>query len=212
MKAIDSKKSIHQTEYTFEIKHSLKKYIIKLINDIKNNKIKIFISIDNINLIVHQKAFEFKDFEIYDNNFFFPFKNNNILFKFLIRLFSANLADIKLENDNIYLILICLKDNNINYIKIFIPKASNINDKYQSNTSNECQNISNDNIQNINNSQKNDEENKNYDAPNPLDNMNNINNTNIIYYKPFKNKDKEYTIKITKIEHEIQNYKNYKEI
>ena len=120
-------------EYIFE--HMFKNYIIGIAKDKKDEYIVITISSKNRE-IINQRAFTFRTTEEYDQDFFAPFKNNFlILYKFLIRLLKSNLIDVEIirnENEDIvYIVLNCLKNNEFRFITIDI--SSHIRDYKKNN-------------------------------------------------------------------------------
>ena len=105
-----------------------KDYKIGISKDDKNDSLIISIAMNNINKITHQKRLSFKDIYNYDQQFFEAFNNNiNILYKFLARLFLAQLVEVEINQkrkDILNIYLICLKDNQIKHIKIDIPSIN----------------------------------------------------------------------------------------
>ena len=180
-------------EYTFSLDSFSIKYTVKMYMDENEN---IYISIitkDNLNNdIIYNNKLNFEDLELYDQEFLRSFKKNTELFyKFLLRLFYVKLIYIKKSiNDNLFLILVCLHNNNKREISIEFPICKESNE------------MKNDN--------KNNNDKKNNKFIKNINKKNNVPNSCNFYCK--NNNDKEYLIQISKKEYQLKNYKVYKEI
>ena len=115
--------NLRYKENIFEHKSMFKNYIIGITKDEKNKYIIITIA-SKKEEIISQRQFTFEDIETYDRKFFDSFKKNFlILYKFLIRLLKSNLIDVEIRNqneDNMCIVLNCLKDNEYKFITIDI--------------------------------------------------------------------------------------------
>ena len=213
---------------TFEIRSLSKAYTISLKLKNKNKQIIIGISQRNVknNIITHQKYLTYDDISLIDLNYFVPFRNNiSKLYKFMIRLFKANLVNIKTydyDNSNLFLIFFCLKRNKNFLIQITIPSIDSSVGVEREETKREEEN----NKEKIGEEEKKGVQNKNLDekstiittnnkrendfdcAPIPFS-MNNPNKVNNIFN--YKLKKKNYHIYLYKNEYQYES-KQYKEI
>ena len=117
----------------FEIKSYYKTFGVSLNLDEINKKIIFSVSQKNHNdVIKYRKSISFVDLTQIDLNFFIPFKNDIIiLFKYLIRLLKSKMLSIRTSDydNNIVLILHCLKENKSNPIEIEIPNVDSDNEQ-----------------------------------------------------------------------------------
>jgi hypothetical protein len=207
----------------FEIKSYYKTFGVSLNLDEINKKIIFSVSQKNHNdVIKYRKSISFVDLTQIDLNFFIPFKNDIIiLFKYLIRLLKSKMLSIRTSDydNNIVLILHCLKENKSNPIEIEIPNVDsdseqpeNENDEYEKKEDiNSLEDIkeNNDNIEgesgklnnNIETTDVND-----YNCASVINSSGNLYNDSIsnIFYYNLKKKD--YFIYLYKNEFKIKGY------